>query len=54
MRDTYLIVGVAWVMFGCMAVVALSARRRSKKIDRWMEEDRQRRSGQSREHVRER
>jgi hypothetical protein len=39
MRGEMVMLIGAWIMFGCMAVVALMARRRSKKIDRWMAED---------------
>lgn len=40
MKQTYLMLIAVWIMFGCMAVVAWQARRRSKMIDRWMAEDR--------------
>lgn len=42
MRATYLMLFGGFIMFGCMAVVAWGARRRSKKIDKWMAEDRRR------------
>lgn len=38
MKGTYLLLIGAWVMFALMVVVALEARRRSRRIDRLMRE----------------
>jgi hypothetical protein len=47
MTQTYLLLVAAWIMFGCMIVVALAARRRSKKLDRLIAETQRAAHGQA-------
>ena len=43
MTQTYLILIGAWTMFGCMAFIALRARKRSRVIDRLLDDARRQR-----------
>lgn len=46
MRGTYIMLAAVWCALGCCVVIAWTARRRIKKLEKLIAEERQRKNGQ--------